>query len=61
MASKLQKAPKSSYKVANEELAKADAERAFSGAWGTHADKRFRRNRDRLSQKRNVIKDQLDR
>lgn len=59
MASKLKKAPKSSRKVANEALAQSSAERAFSGAWGTHNDKRFRRNRTRIAQKRNATNEQL--
>ncbi len=58
MASKLKKAPKSS-KVANTELAKADAERAFSGAWGTHNDGRYRRARTRLARDKKAIQDQL--
>jgi len=57
MASKLKKAPAPSHKVSNEALARASAERAFSGAWGTHADKRSRRARTRLASKTRSIND----
>lgn len=37
--------------VANPLLAQASAERAFSGAWGTHNDKRNKRARTRAASK----------
>lgn len=43
---------------ANTEKARADAERARSGAWGTHADTRDRRARTRQASVRRDLRDQ---
>ena len=41
----------------NKPMAEANAQRAFSGAWGTHADKRTKRNRTRLASKKRAIRE----
>ena len=43
---------------ANAERAQADAERARSGAWGTHQDKRRKRARTRAAAKRRAMREE---
>lgn len=43
--------------AANPERAQAEAERARSHAWGTHEDRRTRRQRTRSAAKRQATKD----
>lgn len=45
---------------ANPDKARADAERARSGAWGTHEDKRTKRRRTRADGERSAIRDDLE-
>lgn len=45
---------------ANPDMAKGLHEIARSGKAGGHADRRFKRNRDRLSQRRNAISEQRE-
>ena len=54
MATKMKSKPVG---VANPLLAKAAAERAFSGAWGTHADKRAKRARTRSASRNRAIRE----
>lgn len=44
--------------AANPERAQAEAERARSGAWGTHQDRRTKRQRTRQAAKRRALRDE---
>ena len=57
MASKIKKLKIDKSASARPDQAQAAAERAFSGAWGTHMDARYKRNRTRLNQTKAAIKD----
>jgi len=52
------KKPRRYVPAANPEKARADAERAQSNAWGTHADKRTKRRRTRADDLRATIRDE---
>lgn len=50
-------AKKKKHKISNPYLAAGLAAIAFGNAWGTHADRRTKRNRSRQEKNRKAIKD----
>lgn len=57
MANKKNSKPAPAGSWSNPEASKAANERAFSGAWGTHADKREKRARTRSASKTRALHD----
>lgn len=57
MANKKSPKPASAGSWANPEASKAANERAFSGAWGTHEDRRDKRARTRSASKTRALRE----